>query len=269
MTIGFLMAAFPQITPILISDDVQSFFDYIEALQPGDVWVLTESGNIVSPIAIKQGKMLPWYHAFNTPGIKILSFSLVSDANVNVEMILRQMPPDIRAKKTYGVDFVYLGFIPGEETALAALFSNIRSVAVTDYYGTPLDQLPMMTSGHPETGGSINDSSAYTCYTPMHWSSNFIEADCRVAGETHGVPIIKPNLGQMAWSYYAPFYPHYIVEYYIAEHVVEYEFLIGYAGVNMGLYSTRFIWSAIFLVILGVINVYMLYERFVKRTGAS
>jgi hypothetical protein len=269
MACGLLLAVFPQITPVVIDPTVHEFYNYIEGLEDGDVWLLTESGNVMDPFSIQANRLVFWTHAFAKPGIKILCFSLVGDANINVENILRYMPQWAKDSKTYGVDWVYLGFVPGEESAVAALFSDIRSVVTVDYYGNPIDSLPMMTTGHPDTGGPINDYTAYTTYTPMHWAANFIEAEARVAGETYGVPIIKPNLGPMNWAYYAPFYPHYITHYYLMQHQVAYEYLLGlqygFAGPNMQIYSTRYIFTAVLLGLFAVVNIRLIYERFLRK----
>jgi hypothetical protein len=48
------------------------------------------------------------------------------------------------ANYKYGVNYVFLGYYPGGETSVAAFSSNIRSIATTDYYNTPIDQIPLM-----------------------------------------------------------------------------------------------------------------------------
>ncbi len=56
------------------------------------------------------------------------------------------------AGKSYGEDFVNLGYFAGGESALAALCENIKSVLKTDINGTSVDQIPMMQEVH-----DIND----------------------------------------------------------------------------------------------------------------
>jgi len=46
--------------------------------------------------------------------------------------------------KVYGVDWVQLGFIAGGEGAIVSIAEDIHSAFKTDYYGTPLDKLPLM-----------------------------------------------------------------------------------------------------------------------------
>jgi len=50
------------------------------------------------------------------------------------------------ANYKYGVNYAFLGFIPGGDTSVSAFCLKIRQVANVDYYGTPLDQLPIMNN---------------------------------------------------------------------------------------------------------------------------
>ncbi len=50
--------------------------------------------------------------------------------------------------KKYGVDYVFLGFRPGLAAVIINMGKEIRSVFAEDYWGTPLDSLPMMRNIH-------------------------------------------------------------------------------------------------------------------------
>ncbi len=265
MIFGAFMAAFPQITPIRVDSTVRNFYNFVQNIPPGSVFLLEESADMRNPTQAQMDALIVWQQLFLKPDLKILVYSLNSVGPINVETILKVMPDWIKAKKTYGVDYVYLGFIPGDETGLAALFSNIRGICTTDYFGNPIDSLSMMVTGHPKTGGPINDGTAFYASLPTTWSATFIEAHVRVAGETWHVPLIKPNLSALSWSFYAPFVPKYIPQYYIATHQVEYEYLVGIPGPNMAYYSARFYFTIGLLGMIAMINIRLAYERIQKR----
>ncbi len=44
----------------------------------------------------------------------------------------------------YGENYVFLGYVPGEEVMVAGFRDSIRARVSTDYLGTPLDQIPLM-----------------------------------------------------------------------------------------------------------------------------
>ena len=49
-----------------------------------------------------------------------------------------------KGDKKYGVDYVVLPYVAGGETAVAALASSIHDLITEDYYGSPLQTLPLM-----------------------------------------------------------------------------------------------------------------------------
>jgi hypothetical protein len=262
---GAFMAAFPQISPMGVDAQVADYYSFIENIPDGSVFLLSSSSNLATTIALRANQLILWQHLFLKPNIKLLIYSLTSTGAVNVEGILRLMPQSVKSQKTYGVDYVVLGYIPGDEIGLASIFSNIRSAITEDYYGNPLDSLPMMTSGHPDTAGPINDATAYYACYPTHFSATFIEAYVRVAGETWGVQIVKPNMGLQAWGFNAPFIPRYITHYYLTDRHVEYEYLVGIPGINMAYYSARFYFSLFFVGLIVVLNVAIYMEQRAER----
>jgi hypothetical protein len=137
-----------------------------------------------------------------------------------------------------------------EESAIAALCTDIRGVKTTDYYGTPLDTLPMMTTGHPDTGGPINDATAFYCVNFATWNANFIASFARVFGDAHGVPIVLPGIA--AWEVHGPYVPMYIKQYFMFPWLVEYEVMIGYLGITGIQYSTQ-AWMSLITCLLWIV----------------
>ena len=60
-------------------------------------------------------------------------------------MIFEALSKELKENNfTYGVNYVFIGFLPGAATAMSAFAGNIRSVVKTDFYSTPIDELPLM-----------------------------------------------------------------------------------------------------------------------------
>ena len=51
----------------------------------------------------------------------------------------------------YGVDWVWLGYIAGAEAAHSAIRDDFQSIAVSDYKGVPISELPLLQEIHSET----------------------------------------------------------------------------------------------------------------------
>jgi hypothetical protein len=249
---SILMAWSPIAFPTIAHQDVIDFYNFVEAIPAGSVVAVDWSSNILSKTQVL---LLPTYlylaHLFALPDIKILAFSTSTPGPVNWELMYQRILPGPRkAAKPYGESLVYLGYIPGEESAIAAICSDIRSVKTTDYYGTPLDQLPMMMTGHPDTGGPINDATAYYCVNFNTWNANFIASFARVFGDAWGVPIVLPGIA--AWEVHGPYVPMYIKQYFMFPWLVEYEVIIGYLGITGIQYSTQ-AWVSLMMCILWIV----------------
>src|SRR5512143_4113755 len=82
-------------------------------------------------------------HAF-AKDMKVLLCGLWVTGVGLADKAVTEIPPEYGKK--YGEDVVYLGFKSGVDAVLLGMGENIKSVYPTDYYGKPLDSLPMMQS---------------------------------------------------------------------------------------------------------------------------
>jgi hypothetical protein len=74
---------------------------------------------------------------------KIIVWSIdFADVDITWEKLVSQVP-DLD-HYTYGEDYVFFGFIPGQEANVALLGSNIRALLTLDKTGTSIDDLPIM-----------------------------------------------------------------------------------------------------------------------------
>lgn len=82
-------------------------------------------------------------HCFTEKIPIILYGGLYPQGSGMVEMALRQVKsyfPDIK----YGRDYVFLGYVPGISMVILSMGESIKGTFGKDYYGNPLDSLPLM-----------------------------------------------------------------------------------------------------------------------------
>ncbi len=142
----FLSLAVPLIYPIGLPVPIQrttmGVYNKIEGLKPGDVAVV--GSNIGAAI---YAEVYPQYiaileHLFRKDGVKVILVGHGQEAPIWAERALGEI--NAYGRKTYGVDFVHLGYIAGEEAAVAGLCRDIRALLKVDYKGRALADLPMM-----------------------------------------------------------------------------------------------------------------------------
>lgn len=137
---------FPVGMPLQISPEVKETWQMIDDLQPGD-FVIINFCLSASGYAQLQGAVNSMIaHIFEKPGVTVM-FMMVSDqAPIMLEEIITingdLMPGEttfpwyeIRGK-TYGDDYINMGFYPGISNFIAALSMNFReSLGDADWYG--------------------------------------------------------------------------------------------------------------------------------------
>jgi subtilisin family serine protease len=147
--------------------------------------------------------------------------------------------------KEYGEDYVWLGYLAGVETAMAAVATDIRSVFPTDAYGTSLESLAVMQG--------INSGADIDFFLHSVESYDKVEAGLRQFrgkyGVVHGIITMTSTSPLIE-----PYYPSQVVGLLAGvQGAAEYQTLTGVAGqalVSMDQLSLGFLW-ALCMVIFG------------------
>jgi len=143
----FCLVGYPLIYPIGlpldVSPDTRAVYRAIGSLPAGSVIVQTNDVIFASWGELGDvAKVLFRYELSRNLKVILIEFGQSAQGTTLAEIFLSQI--QIPADKKYGVDYVNLGFIPGEEGALAAWAKDIHQVSIKDARGTPISQLPIM-----------------------------------------------------------------------------------------------------------------------------
>lgn len=142
----FVSLAVPMIRPIglpvPIDKTTANVYNKVEALQPGDVVVL--GSNIGAAI---YAEVYPQYiaimeHVLRKDGVKLILVEHGTEAPIFAERALQEL--NAYGRKTYGQDFVHLGYIAGDEAAISSLCRDLHALLQVDYKGNSISSLPMM-----------------------------------------------------------------------------------------------------------------------------
>jgi hypothetical protein len=153
MVVCALILIHPLFLPVPVSSLTNDFYGYIKALKPGDKVVIagpygpsTFNGErtflkaLINSIAAQGAKFVIW------GGINDPSLPGTVGSNPSLDRIALYCGFNSLYGYKYGVDYAYLPYIPGEETAIAGLATNIRSTFSVDVYGTSIDQIPLFAN---------------------------------------------------------------------------------------------------------------------------
>jgi hypothetical protein len=168
-TLLVIVTVTPVLRPVPLSVEIneshQKIYDLIDALQPGDAVLLSveyDSGVM--------GDQHPPYVAMVKHLIKkdarAVFVALAPEGAVFAEKLVNQY---IGAGKEYGIDVVNLGYVPGQEAAVAALADRFSKAVLIDHRGYEINKLPLINEVQ-----SIQDTNVVVVNTsggigPVGW----------------------------------------------------------------------------------------------------
>jgi len=257
-----ILATIPIFKPIGIPFPLEKHaeitYKYIDALPKGTVvlwdFCLSRAGVLIGGRA-DQFVML---HLLRK-GCKLVIVTLLEEAPVVVMGLISEIRPQIEEiGAVYGKDWVYYGFIPGEEVVMSGIFSDAHKVLVKEYYqGTPTTGIPMMKD--------IKDVNSFNLliveeYTPKMW-----DAWIRQGPAKYGIPTIYLAAGPP----YMPYYPALLKAVNQPAYLLAgYEYLTGKPGravITTDAYTLANIWSLAMILIGNMVYLVGRRERSVKR----
>lgn len=176
--------------PVTVSPRVQAAFDTVDK-QPAGSYVLMsldyepDIAAELQPMAIALLR-----HCFRK-GLKPVVLTLYPAAPGLIERALDEAAG--AEKKKRDVDFVFLGYKSGSQSVILGLGESIRTMFPTDFWGTPLDKLPMMR-GH--------DSYADFPLVVNLSGSSIADYYIRIAATRYRRPMVLGATAVMTTDYY-------------------------------------------------------------------
>jgi hypothetical protein len=129
--------------PVRVTEYSKGVYDALEALEPGDVVILSINGGVsawpeILPAMLSCVRMVVRQDA----RLVVWGFGHV-DIDITWDKIMTEVP-EIGTQWTYGEDYAYFGYLPNQETTVALLAEDIRKVFSEDTQGNPIDSIPLM-----------------------------------------------------------------------------------------------------------------------------
>ncbi len=141
--------------PIRITEEVKAIYSFIEKLNEGDIIFL---GIDYDPNALAE--LHPMSYAIAEQAfrkkLRVIFVTLSQNGPGMADQAIRDISDSVKLDKTYngvfypgreiknGIDYVFLGYKPYPALVILGMGQNFRIPFPSDYYGTPLDSIPMM-----------------------------------------------------------------------------------------------------------------------------
>lgn len=184
---------FPIGFPVTVTPPVRNTFDIIEAMDPGDVIMMSfDYGPTTRP---ENGPMATAVlrHCYSK-GVAVVALALyptggATMADEEMNTVAAEFP-----NLTYGVDYVNLGYKDGAQATMKQMGEEIHNVFPADSRGTPLSQIPLMERVH--TYRDVKLVVSLSTNVIGEWWANLINAQ-------FGTPVVIGCTAVSAPKYYA------------------------------------------------------------------
>ena len=132
---------FPIGLPIDITDHVKNIYDAINSYPPGSYVIISLD---YDPSTIPELNPMTYAiirHCFKRD-LKVIALTLLPAGPGVAEIVTKECAR--LENKEYGTDYVFLGYKVGTDAVILGMGEDIRLPFPQDYYGTKIDDLPMM-----------------------------------------------------------------------------------------------------------------------------
>jgi hypothetical protein len=147
--------------PLSVTEPVQGLYDAIEAVPEGAIVLAACDYDPGSMPELYPMNLTAFRQLFRR-NIRVVCTSLWPACPPLVEQALKTVALD-EFHKTYGVDFVNLGFKEGREVVMVEMGNSIPKTFPKDFYGTPVEELPLMreVTNFADLAMIVNISAGY------------------------------------------------------------------------------------------------------------
>ncbi len=240
--------------PVQVSEEVRSFHKEMAALEEGDIIMLTfdYEGDVMAeldPMAIAVLKdVFP-------RGVKVVALTTYAGGTGIAENHLREAAEVYG--KTYGVDYVFLGYNPDWSGTILRLGESFKKTYPTDQYGKNTNDIPIMQEVETYDDIELICSIAGSALSE-YWAI--------WAGGRYGVKVISGNTAIQAVLIY-PYYQAGQIPGFLGglKGAAEYEKLIDEPGMGIRGMDAQSIAHALMLVFILVGNIGYFFSRRAKR----
>jgi hypothetical protein len=139
--VTFVPILFPIGLPVYVTNEVEAVFNRVDALPAGSIIMLPMEYDPATMAELQPMAYAILRHCYSK-NLRVITTALQIDGVT----IIRNDMTKIAAEfdKKYGVDYVFLGYKPYPGIVILNMGEDFRKPFPRDYYGTPLDSLPMM-----------------------------------------------------------------------------------------------------------------------------
>ena len=242
--------------PVQVSDEVRDFHREMEALETGDIILLSfdYEGDVMAEL--NPMTMAALKHLFRKD-VKVVALTMYAGGTGIAERLLTEAAEEF--DKTYGVDYVFLGYNPDWSGTILRLGESFKGTYPTDQYGRRTEEIPIMQEVETYDDLELICSIAGSALSE-YWAI--------WAGGRYGIKVISGNTAIQAILIYPYYQARQIIGFLGGlKGAAEYEKLIEAPGMGIRGMDAQSVAHVLILVFIVVGNIGYFFTR--RAAGAE
>lgn len=160
--------------PIMTGQMAQDWYDTVDALPEGSV-ILFDIGYGSGGYPSLGPANIAVFHQFFEKHLKVVIMATALEGSMMYPLVMEGVKPESNYGAVYGEDYVFLGYIAGEQTAMAGVLGDLPALVSTDYTGIPIAQISILQDvagaddfdivAYLTTAGGTSEGWVYQAYS--------------------------------------------------------------------------------------------------------
>jgi hypothetical protein len=147
MALVFIAILIPALNPLglplLVGSMSEAWYDTVDSLPAGSIVLFDIGYGSGGYPSLGPGNIAAFHQLFEKD-LRIVVMATALEGGMMYPLIMEGVKPESNYGAVYGEDYVFLGYIAGDQTAMAGVLGDLHALASTDYQGTSLSSLSLM-----------------------------------------------------------------------------------------------------------------------------
>lgn len=160
--------------PLMTGDMSKAWYNTVDALPEGSIILMDIGYGSGGYPSLGPGNIAALHQMFEG-GLKVVLMATSLEGTMMYPLIMAEVMPEENYGLVYGEDYVFIGYIAGEQTAMAGVLGDLKALVSVDYQGTSIDSFSLMDNingaddidlvAYLTTGGGIAEGWVYQAYS--------------------------------------------------------------------------------------------------------
>jgi hypothetical protein len=129
--------------PLMVGSMSEAWYDTVDSLPAGSIVLFDIGYGSGGYPSLGPGNIAAFHQLFEKD-LRIVVMATALEGGMMYPLIMEGVKPESNYGAVYGEDYVFLGYIAGDQTAMAGVLGDLHALASSDYQGTSLGSLALM-----------------------------------------------------------------------------------------------------------------------------